>query len=98
MSNSDGYDQFSKEKMIAEILLRLTALENCLVKKQIIEDVELQDQLQLLSQRIADIMDIPVEELPDITPPPQHLTSEEIEVDTLLKQFNLFPQKVSKGN
>lgn len=100
MSNSnDGYaSMFGRDHVIAEILLRITALENLLILKEIILDHEIQEQLQLLSTKIASIIDAPIDALPTYHINIENSLDEDVETAALLKEFNLSSQKVSKDN
>lgn len=100
MDNSDGYSSmFGRDHVIAEMLLRITALENLLISKNIILEHEIQEHLQVLSTKIASIIGTPMETLPtyQINIDDSSL-DEEAETAALLKEFNLSSQKVSKDN
>ena len=104
MSNNDGYDgAFNRDQVVAEVLMRITALENLLIAKNIIHEDDIKEQLQLLSSKIASIVGEPL--INSLSLPQFNENNEEekqdeqdTEVADLLKEFNLNSFKMSKGN
>ena len=109
---SDGYNDkdFDQAKLIAGLLLRITALENLLIAKHIISEDELKIYFQELAIKISHIINAVPEHALPIYGPSKMLTDEngnidyhndqETEFNDLLKEFNLNlnKMKISKGN
>lgn len=98
---SDGYEilNMQRDQLVGEVLLRITALENLLIKKSIITEIEVQEELKGLSLKIANIigMSLP-QQLPAIEEEKTQERPQETELTNLYKQFMLTTNKVSKGN
>lgn len=98
---TDGYNkEFDQNKMIAEFLLRITALENLLIAKEIISEDELKEYFQLLAIKINSIISsIPDDELPLYgSPKILPAANQEDEFKDFIKSFNINTSKVSKDN
>lgn len=95
-NDNDGYnDTFSRDEIIAEVLLRITALENLLIAKGIITNAEIQEQLVSLSKKINQILNTN-----NIAMLPQDTNKDilDTEYQNLIKDFSLTTKKISKGN
>lgn len=49
----DGSDDF-KNQVLMDVLLRITALENLLIAKNIVSDPEIQEEITRISKKVAD--------------------------------------------
>ncbi len=101
--NNDGYDiDKGRDYMIADIYLRLTALENLLITKELITDAELQEHLRLLAARLADILGMPVEHIPALQTPKTAVIvndrDDAIKNKDILKLLSFTSKKISKDN
>jgi len=108
--NKDGKDGYTKDDMyrdqlIAEVLLRITALENLLIMKKIILDSEIQDQIKLLSAKIADLVGgNPIPLIGTIEEDTNELQEDiqdniaESEFKQVFEEYALTTRKISKGN
>lgn len=110
--SKDGKNEFDNElyrdQMISECLIRITALENLLISKEIVTDKEIQDHIKLLSEKISDLITGPIS-LPESNLDKQIIKDEDdkendndlisnSEFENIFKQFSLTTKKISKGN
>lgn len=100
-NEKDGYDSnFKRDNIIAEVLLRITALENLLIAKGIVSNDEIQDQLKVLSTKISNIISANNETKKMEASKEQEEKDDELdeEYGAMLGQFALTTKKISKGN
>ena len=101
--DDDGYttndaDSY-RDSLIAELLLRITALENLLITKGIVSDLEIQEQIKLLSAKIADLLGT----APQLTEEAKESDIDEDsaiepELKQIFEKYALTTRKISKGN
>lgn len=99
---TDGYNynkDFDQSKMVAELLLKVTVLENLLINKQIITEDEIKEQFYLLAIKINNIISSEDDILPFYEPNKiLAVPDPNAEIEALLKEFNLDVTKISKDN
>lgn len=104
IKDKDGYanNNYHRDQILAEVLLRITALENLLIAKNIITDQEIQEQLQQLSQKVAKIIGVQVPEINKLTGGENEYGTEDsgtdLELESILKEFGLNINKLSRDN
>lgn len=105
--NKDGYKEeadYYRDQLIAEVLLRITALENLLILKNVVSESEIQDQIKLLSAKIADLVSGGVISqsrlltMEEEAPEEQEENVSESEFKQVFEEFALTTRKISKGN
>lgn len=100
-TNIDGYaSNTQRDQFIADILLRVTVLENLLISKGLITEAEIQVALKELSLKIASIIGINVPPKltgasSDIQTPDQ---TQETNTTNFYEHVLLTTTKISKGN
>lgn len=98
---SDGYDYdktFNSEKLTAELIIRVTALENLLIEKQLITDDELKNHYSILADKIINMVNATNEFHEIETTKALNAYDQEAEFNDLLRELNIDPHKISKGN
>jgi len=104
--NKDGYanTDYHRDQILAEVLLRITALENLMIAKNIITDQEIQEHLQDLSHKISGIIGVKKPSVNNLTDGEYNDTDVEeaneidLELESILKEFALTTNKLSRNN
>jgi|SRR5579885_57774 len=105
--SKDGYDnELYRDQLISECLIRITALENLLISKNLITDKEIQEQIKVLSEKISDLItgsiSLPATNTEEEMGMDDAHNDDDLisnsEFESVFKQFSLTTKKISKGN